>query len=75
MKTNLNMPMEECVLWTTRHLARFREGGVWIVPRVLSAYRIEHSKTTATLLLGPGDPPTETVLQEMGWTIAKETKT
>lgn len=67
-KVAYDMPMEDRVQWTTMHLQRLKEGGVWLIPRTSSMYIIYHSEKSAARI-GMGDSAVEEVLTEMGWKV------
>lgn len=67
-KVAYEMPMEDRVQWTTLHLQRIKEGGVWVIPRSSSAYIIYHSEKSVARI-GMGDKDVEEVLTEMGWKV------
>lgn len=67
-KVAYDMPMEDRVQWTTLHLQRIKEGGVWLIPRSSCMYIIYHSEKSVARI-GLGDSAAEEVLTEMGWKI------
>lgn len=57
--------------WTTNHLNLIREGGVWLIPRSMSIYKVLHSAKQCRVLSG-GDTATDRVLKAMGWEVFYE---
>ena len=66
------MTMAQAKEWLGDFLSRFKEGGVWGIPRANSIYRIEGSRKTAVRIEGEGDKATEEVLAAIGWTIEEK---
>ena len=66
------MTMAQAKEWMEGFLPRFKEGGVWGIPRADSIYRIEGSRKTAVRIEGEGDKATEEVLAAIGWTVLTE---
>ena len=62
--------MEDAIKWTTEHLAKIRDGGVWIIPRSYAFYRVHHGSRTV-VRLGLIDESTEKVFAAMGWKLEK----
>jgi len=66
------MTMAQAKEWMEKFLPRFKEGGVWGIPRAGSIYRIEGSRKTVVRVEGEGDKATEEVLAAIGWTIEEK---
>lgn len=66
------MKLSEAGAWLEGHLAKFKDGGRWMIPRARSVYRVERERRAMVREEGPGDPATEKVLAHIGWKL--ETK-
>lgn len=56
-------------LWFKGHVGTIKEGGVWVIPRAHSTYRIHHTAKVLQLTDGSGDMPTHRVAVSLGWSI------
>ena len=47
---NIDTPLGllDAMTWQRNHLARIKDGGVWLVPRNCSAYTVDHTAKTLT---------------------------
>lgn len=69
---SINTPegMAAAVKWTTEHVAKIKQGGVWIVPRSGTIIIIDHDSKTATFTeLLIGETAVKKVFHEMGWKV------
>jgi hypothetical protein len=71
MNWNTDTPegMGNAKRWVSDHLDHLKDGGVWAIPRASTGYRFSKTNKVAHRLHGPGDPSTEAVLAELGWTV------
>lgn len=44
--------MKAAVEWTTGMISHITDGGVWVVPRTMSIYKVHHSRKTLTRVVG-----------------------
>lgn len=58
--------------WTQRTIDALPPGGVWMIPRAMTAYSFDKEAKTYRRTIGDGDGATEIVLHAMGWTQQKE---
>jgi hypothetical protein len=61
--------MENSKRWQTQLVGLIQEGGVWMVPRSLSMYRIYHSRRVAVKFSGGPEPQITRVFLAMGWKV------
>jgi hypothetical protein len=61
--------MKNAIEWQKKLVAAVNPGGVWIVPRSLSVYQIQHDERIAVKTCGDAEPDINKVFQAMGWTV------
>jgi hypothetical protein len=62
--------MANSVAWTESTFMRLKEGGVWFVPRSMTAVHVYPSKKEVRIRRGPTrDSSIERVIKKMGWTV------
>lgn len=66
--------MANAVQWMKAHISRIAKGGLWIVPRSVSIYVIDHANKTATKRSGFPEPEIARVFRAMGWTVVDESE-
>lgn len=59
--------------WLDNLISLLTDGGSWAIPRADTVYTF-HKQDKQFSKIGPGDPDTEMVLDDMGWTPRKTNK-
>ena len=61
---------QEALKWTKHQLALLNDGGVWVIPRSLSAVRIiSHRKLEAEIIGMKREPEIVGMMRAMGWQV------
>lgn len=63
------------VCWTRAHLARIKDGGVWVIPRSMVAVRvISHKQLEVEIMNMDREPMVVNILRTLGWLCKPVTK-